>query len=56
MWQKRGVGTKYKATYKRDDNDERIIVLTGVKRSGKVHVVTAESWQMLKAQNWVKCK
>ena len=55
MWQKNGEGLKYKGAYIEDQNGERIMVLTAIKSNGKVHTVTAESWQMLKKAGWMKC-
>lgn len=56
MWQKKGKGPTYKGHYMKDQNGERVLVLTAILPTGKVHSVTAESWQMLKANGWEKIK
>lgn len=52
MWQKKNKGPKYKGQYMKI-NSERVIVLIGLK-AGKIHTITAESWQMLKNAGWKK--
>lgn len=55
MWQKNDKGAKYKGQYFYNQG-ERVIVLIGPPKTGqkKPHMVTAESWQMLKKAGWKK--
>lgn len=56
MWMHKRYGkTKFHGRYTMVEG-ERVFVLTGVSKNGKVKNVTAESWQMLKAGGWYKVK
>lgn len=54
IWKKKGKGNEYRGHYLRDNNGERVMCLTGYMPNGKIHTVTAESWQMFKTLGWVK--
>ena len=51
MWQKNGKGLKYKGSYIRDVNGERVMILVAMK-NGELHTVTSESHEMLKKAGW----